>query len=88
MVTSISDNMEALDEYYSVRNQNSLSDVWTGCIIQEQMSGFFETKNNLALSIFTDGVPLFKSFWPVLLQVLNLPPTLPFHPHFCSKLKI
>ena len=46
------------------------------------MSEFFETKNTLALSIFTDGVPLFKSnqknFWPVLLQVLNLPPTLRF----------
>ena len=46
------------------------------------MSEFFETKNTLALSIFTDGVPLLKSnqknFWPVLLQVLNLPPTLRF----------
>ena len=31
-------------EYYSVRNQNSLSDVWTGCIIQEQMSG---TRDNI-----------------------------------------
>ena len=61
MVTSISDNKEALDEYYSVRNHNSLSDVWTGCIIQEQMSEFFETKNYLALSIFTDGGQLFKS---------------------------
>ena len=43
---------------------------------------FFKTKNNLALSIFTDGVPLFKSnkisLWPVLLQVLNLPPSIRF----------
>ena len=81
-VNPISDNIEALDEYYSDRGKNSLSDVWTGSVIQEQMSEFFKTKNNLALSIFTDGVPLFKSnqtsLWPVLLQVLNLPPSIRF----------
>ena len=35
--------------------KNPLSDVWTGSVIQQQMSEFFKTKNNLALSIFTDG---------------------------------
>ena len=57
------------------RGKKILSDVWTGSVIQQQMSEFIKTKNNLALSIFTDGVPLFKSnkisLWPVLLQVLN-----------------
>ena len=55
--------------------KNPLSDVWTGSVIQQQMSEFFKTKNNLALSIFTDGIPLFKSnkisLWPVLLHVRN-----------------
>ena len=67
-VNSISDNITALDEYYSEREKkNPLSDVWTGSVIQQQMSEFFKNKEYLALSIFTDGVPLFKSnkisFW-------------------------
>ena len=50
-----------MDEDYSERGKNPLSDVWTGSVIQEQMSEFFNTMNNLDLTIFTDGVPLFKS---------------------------
>ena len=38
---------------------------------------FFSSPENLALSVFTDGVPLFKSspvsLWPVYLVILNLP---------------
>jgi len=41
---------------------------------------FFSQNNHLALSITTDGVPLFKSstvsLWPVYLQILNLPPSI------------
>ena len=43
-VNSISDNIEALDEHYSEREKNPLSDVWTGSVIQEQMSEFFKNK--------------------------------------------
>ena len=35
-VNPISDNIEALDEYYSDRGKNPLSDVWTGSVIQDE----------------------------------------------------
>ncbi len=42
-----------------------------------QPGRFFSNPNNLALSLSTDGVPLFKSskisLWPVFLVILNLP---------------
>ena len=45
---------------------DSISDIWTAGGI-EQNTNCFSIKGNLGLSIFTDGVPLFKyssiSFW-------------------------
>lgn len=48
---------------------------------QLSTSGYhFADKTNLALSLFTDGVPLYKSskvgMWPVYLTVQNLPPNI------------
>ena len=47
------------------------------CSISQDPVSFFSTKTNLALSLNTDGVPLYKSssltLWPVFLTILNLP---------------
>ena len=44
------------------------------------MSFFNESPLNLAVTLCTDGIPIYKSsavsIWPVLLMVLNLPPIL------------
>ena len=77
-VNSISDNIKAL---YSERGKNPLSDVWTGSVIQQQRVSFLKQRITL-LSAYLLIVPLFKSnktsLWPVLLQVLNLPPSIRF----------
>ena len=66
--------------------KNSLSDVWTGSVIQEQMSEFFKTKNNLALSIFQMVCyylnPIKQAFGQYCYKCLTFPP------QFDSKLKI
>ena len=62
---------------------NTISDIWTADGIK-QHDIFFSAKGNLGLSIFTDGVPLFKSssmtFWPVYGVILNLPPSIRNNP--------
>lgn len=56
-----------------------LADVWDAWALRPllQPGRFFSNPNNLALSLFTDGIPIFHSssttIWPVYLQILNLP---------------
>lgn len=56
-----------------------LRDVWDGSALRPLSAPgrFFSDKHNLALSLSTDGVPLYKSspvsLWPVYLVILNLP---------------
>ena len=61
---------------------NTINDIWAGDGIKKNFH-FFSVKGNLGLSIFTDGVPLFKSsaisFWPVYAVILNLPPSIRYN---------
>lgn len=56
--------------------------MWDGSVLCQHSveDGFFSRKENLALPLNTDGVPLFKSslwsLWPVFLTIYNLPPTI------------
>ena len=56
-----------------------MRDVWDGSVLRNlsQPGQYFSTKSALALSLNTDGVPLYKSsswsLWPVFLTILNLP---------------
>lgn len=58
---------------------DSIQDVWDGSVLKKLRAPnrFFSNQQNLALSLFTDGVPLYKSsklsMWPVFLVILNLP---------------
>ncbi|XP_064381793.1 uncharacterized protein LOC135330772 [Halichondria panicea] len=59
-------------------DDENLSDVWDGAVLREGViSGKFSGGDRLALSMSTDGVPIFKSstvsMWPVFLVILNLP---------------
>lgn len=57
-------------------------DIWNGEMLQGELGtdAFFSAPQNLAFSLFTDGIPLFKSsstsLWPVYLVVNNLPPSI------------
>ena len=55
-----------------------LSDVWDGSYLKSDND--FSTQKEVALSLFTDGVSIFKSakttLWPVYLTVLNLHPSI------------
>jgi len=71
------DNWESL---HSTRaDTGRLHDIWDGAALRPLCapSRFFSDTNNLALSLSTDGVPLYKSsavsLWPVYLVILNLP---------------
>lgn len=70
-------NWESL--HMASTNSDVLRDVWDGSALRPLCAPgrFFSNKNHLALSLSTDGVPLFKSsrlsLWPVYLVILNLP---------------
>lgn len=57
-------------------------DVWDGSVLRclSKAGHFFSTKCNLAFSLNTDEIPLYKSsswgLWPVFLTILNLPPAI------------
>ena len=60
-----------------------LTDVWNGSVLQtyiSQDSFFNDSPLNLAVTLCTDGIPIYKSssitLWPILLMILNLPPLL------------
>ena len=54
-----------------------ITDVWDAKVLSSD--SFFSSSTNVALSVFTDGIPVFKSskvsVWPVYYIVLNLPPS-------------
>lgn len=73
------DNWERLHQPSSQTNHGLMRDVWDGTVLRRLSAPgqFFCLKTNLALSLNTDGVPLYKSstwsLWPVFLTILNLP---------------
>ncbi|XP_043477534.1 uncharacterized protein LOC122508322 [Leptopilina heterotoma] len=59
--------------------QNYLSDIYDGSVYKEWLeNGFLSNPNNISLSWYTDGIPVFKSSkisaWPVYLTINELPP--------------
>ena len=64
------------------RADDGIGDICDGAALRPLLEEghFFSQYNHFALSITTDGVPLFKSstvsLWPVYLQILNLPPSI------------
>lgn len=76
------DHWDDLKYPLSFRSPGGVSecDIWSGSVLRPDIEPgkFFSYKEHLALSIFTDGIPLFKSstisLWPVYLIVNNLPP--------------
>ena len=76
----ITDNWDSLRRpSHSAADGEILRDVWDGSALRSLCSNgrFFSNRNNLALSLSTDGVPLYKSsklsLWPIYLVILNLP---------------
>ncbi len=64
----------------STSYDDTLEDAWDGSVLSElsaQNRFFCSDHHHLALSLFTDGVPLYKSsgvsIWPVYVVILNLP---------------
>jgi hypothetical protein len=61
-------------------HNGEINDIWNGLKLEPHTKGqkFFTCAEHLALSLSTDGVPIFKSssttLWPVYLIVNNLPP--------------
>ena len=73
------DNWERLHQPSLQTNHGLMRDVLDGTILRRLSAPgqFFCSKTNLALSLNTDGVPLYNSsswtLWPVFLTILNLP---------------
>ena len=60
-----------------------LTGVWNGSVLKTYISQDSFLNNsplNLAVTLCTDGIPIYKSssitHWPILLMILNLPPLL------------
>ena len=77
---NITDHWETLQSTSNrLQQQPVLQDVWDGSAMQPLCvpGRFFSSPVNLALSLCTDGVDIFKSslvgLWPVYLVILNLP---------------
>jgi len=66
----------------NILHDDKIHDIWNGERLSSQFNqaGFFSTPEHLAFSIFTDGIPIFKSsstsLWPVYLTINNLPPNI------------
>lgn len=82
MLLLLTDHFEDLKYPLTLRQcgDGRLNDIWSGKVLQSETKPgrFFAYSEHLALSLSTDGVPLFKSstvsLWPVYLIVNNLPP--------------
>jgi len=81
-----SDHWDDLSRYpksTSLQDGN-IHDVWNGDAVKPliQKGCFLDYPEHLALSLSTDGVPVFKSsgatLWPVYLTIENLPPRIRF----------
>ena len=59
-------------------NTSYISDIWDAAMLKADVD--FSKNNTIALSLCTDGVPLYKSsktsLWPVYLAILNLHPSI------------
>jgi len=75
------DNFDSL--LYKRPTTTFVSDIWDAGYLQSY--DFFSQRNRIALSLFCDGVPIYKSsktsLWPIYFAVLNL------HPSVCSLAK-
>lgn len=80
-------NCSFLDHWDSLQHEKNstdekIRDVWDGAALKPLLNEnwYFSNSNHLALSMSTDGVPLFKSssmsLWPVYLLILNLRPAI------------
>lgn len=58
--------------------EQTLSDIYDGCIYKER-SSFFSSMYNISFTLNFDGAPKFKSsnmqIWPVHLSINELPPS-------------
>lgn len=69
---------KSIKEFESVEAEN-ISDIVTGCEYKrlKEPGGFLYKTSNITLSLFVDGVPLFKSsstsIWPVYLLINEIP---------------
>lgn len=77
------DHWNQFEQYTDLDTDSGvMKDIWHGlAIIQlSNENEFFSNNNRIALSLSTDGVPLFKSsslsMWPVYISVLNLHPSI------------
>lgn len=77
MSSNVIGNRESLELGRELKDR--LEDVWDGSALKPlcTSSRYFEDKHHLALTLNTDGVPLYKSsavsIWPVYMVILNLP---------------
>jgi hypothetical protein len=72
---------DSIQEGKDIPDSQIISDIKSGLEYRKlkQPGAFLDNPNNISFSLFTDGVPLFKSssvsLWPVYLLVNELPPT-------------